>query len=120
VSFVARSGVVSSALFFGTPVKEIAEICAVSLRTAYRWKTGQAYPPPTALKLFLLYRDRRVLGEAWEGWLINRDTLVDPEGNATTQPQLRAYALNYQLLRELTRNDPAARDLLEKYSRIAG
>lgn len=116
---MARTSVVFG-IFYSYPASLIAEYCGVSVRTATRWKTGQTKPPPSAIKLFILHRDRRVLGAEWEGWLINKDTLVDPEGNATTQPQLRAYALNYQLLRELLRGDPAAREAFERFSRIAG
>lgn len=99
---------VVSIVFSGFPPEVISDWCAVSIETARRWKSGQTNPSPTALKLFALYRDRLILGQEWDGWLINRSTIVDPEGNATTQGQLRAYYLNLQLLAQLCRSNEDA------------
>lgn len=107
-----RSRVISS-VFYGIPAELIADWCGVSLETARRWKTGQTQPSASALKLFVLYRDRKVLNKEWDGWLINRETLVDPEGNATTQGQLRAYAHVYALCQELARGNDEAQKILE-------
>ena len=57
------------------------------------------------MKLFMLHRDRKVLGNEWHGWEIKRGVLVNPEGSETTQGQLRAYYLVYQLCHELARTD---------------
>lgn len=99
---------VVSSVFYGISAELIAEWCAVSVETARRWKAGESHPSPTALKLFAIYRERLVLGQEWHGWLINKATIVDPEGNATTQGQLRAYYLNLQLLAQLCRGNEVA------------
>lgn len=118
-ALVSRSNVVFGP-FYGYPSELVAEWCGVSVRTATRWKTGQSRPPPSALKLFLLHRERRVLGKEWAGWLINQNTLVDPEGQSTTQGQLRAYAHVYALCRELARRDKDAVALLDRLIAMAG
>jgi hypothetical protein len=110
---VARSNVVSS-LFYGVSAEVIAEWCAVSVKTAKRWKRGESPPTASAMKLFRLHRDRQVLGAEWDGWLINGGTIVDPDGNETTQEQLRAYVFVYQLCRELAREDPQALQTLQR------
>lgn len=108
---------VVSSVFYSYPPEVIAEWCAVSIETAQRWKAGESRPSSTALKLFALYRDRLVLGQEWNGWLVNRATIVDPEGNATTSGQLRAYYLNLQLLAELCRrNEDAYADYVRNLS----
>lgn len=116
---VSRSNIVFGP-FYGYPAELIADWCGVSVRTAARWKSGISQPSPSAIKLFELHRDRRVLGKEWEGWLVNQATLVDPEGNSTTQGQLRAYAHVYALCRELSRNDEFAKGLLDRIVAMAG
>jgi hypothetical protein len=37
-------------------------------------------PNPQARRLFLLHREGRVLGDAWAGWRVHADRIVDPEG----------------------------------------
>ena len=104
---------VATSPFYGYSVELLAQWCMVSVETAARWKRHEAEPSRQAMALFELHRDRRVLGDAWPGWLVNGNRLVDPEGNETTQGQLRAYAHVYQLVRELARRDPAAAASLE-------
>ena len=77
-------------------------------------------PSPQALRLFELHRDRRILGAEWDGWLVNNAELVDPEGNATTQGQLRAYYQVYQLCHELMRGNDAAQAEFDAIVRLAG
>lgn len=92
-------------LFYGYPVEVIAAWCHVSASTAYLYKIGHRKPSAQALRLFQLHRDGRVFGDEWEsGWLVRGSTLVDPDGNATTQGQLRAYWFVMQLARELARD----------------
>jgi|HubBroStandDraft_1064217.scaffolds.fasta_scaffold145682_3 hypothetical protein len=84
-------------IFDGFPAEVIARWCAVSVKTAELYKAGVRRPSRQSLRLFALHRDRRLLGDAWAGWLINGDSIVDPEGNATSARQLRAYFLVVQL-----------------------
>ncbi|MEO8465258.1 MAG: hypothetical protein ABI640_07935 [Gammaproteobacteria bacterium] len=101
----SHSNVVSGT-FFGYSAERVAEWCSVSVRTATRWKRGLAMPSPQALLLFELHRDRKILASPeWDGWIAKGALLVDPEGNETTQGQLRAYFSVYQLVRELTRGN---------------
>jgi hypothetical protein len=91
-------------VFYSYPVALVAEWCAVSLATAASRKCGVAKPSRQALRLFELYRDGRVLGGAeWDAWRVDGSRLVDPEGNSTTQGQLRAYALAIRLFLEMAR-----------------
>lgn len=96
-------------IFYGYPPKLIARWCGVSVATARRWKrSGRA--PHAALRLFRAYRDQRVLDEHWVGWTVHQGVLTDPEGNVTTQGQLRAYSLVMQLAADLAARDPEARE----------
>ena len=94
----------TAAVFYGYPVELIQQWCGVSRQTAYLYKIGARTPSRQALRLFVLHRDRRVLADSWDGWLVNKDRLVDPDGNETTQGQLRAYWMVVQLARELARD----------------
>lgn len=116
---MSQSNVVFGA-FYGFPAQVVADWCGVSVRTAERWKDGRSRPSRSALRLFTLHAERRVLGKEWNGWLINQATLVDPEGQSTTQGQLRAYAHVYALCRELARRDKDAVALLDRLIAMAG
>jgi hypothetical protein len=116
---VARSPVVSS-VFYGYPAELVAQWCGVTVRTAERWKRGERRPSTSAVKLFELHRSRRVLGSEWNGWLVKDALLVDPEGNETSQGQLRAYYLVYQLCLELKRGDASAEATFAEIIRAAG
>jgi Phage protein len=91
-------------VFYSYPVEVVADWCSVSLATAASWKCGVAKPSRQALRLFELHRDGRVLSvDAWTAWRVQEDRLVDPEGNSTTQGQLRAYAVAIRLFLEMAR-----------------
>jgi hypothetical protein len=104
---VRSSRVATLSPFYGYPPELIAAWCGVSVPTARRWKRGVAAPRP-ALRLFTLYRDGKVLDQHWEGWRTHKGTLTDPDGNSTTQGQLRAYWAVLQLGADLARRDPEA------------
>lgn len=107
--------------FYSFPAELIAEWCAVSVETARKWKNGDQQPSRSALKLFRLHAARRVLAApAWDGWSVRDDRILDPEGNETTQGQLRAYYLVYQHCRELAKRDCDATAELERLMRMAG
>ena len=91
------------AVFYGYPVELIQQWCGVARQTAYLYKIGARKPSKQALRLFVLHRDRRVLAESWDGWCVKKDRLVDPDGNETSQGQLRAYWMVVQLAHELAR-----------------
>ena len=96
---------VVSLVFSGFPAEIIAEWCGVSVETAQRWKSGRAQPSRPALRLFELHRSRKVLASpGWDGWAVNGDALVGPDGKQFTHGQLAAYELLYQLCYELGRD----------------
>jgi hypothetical protein len=102
--------VLKFSIFYSFPAKVIASWCGVSPATALLWKQNKRKPSRQALRLFALHRDELLLGETWRGWKVRGGTLVDPDGNATTQRQLRAYWLIMQYAAELAKRDPAEQE----------
>jgi hypothetical protein len=98
--------VLKFSIFYGYPASLIAAWCGVAPATALLWKQNKRKPSLQALRLFTLHRDEMLLGEPWRGWKVRGDTLVDPDGNATNQRQLRAYWLIVQYASELSKRDP--------------
>jgi hypothetical protein len=92
--------------FYGYPAELVARWCAVSVDTAKLYKAGKRKPSRQSLKLFALHRDGHILGEEWRGWCAREGKLTDPEGNSTSQTQLRAYWIIIQYAAELARRDP--------------
>lgn len=76
----------------------------MSRQTAHLYKIGARRPSKASQRLFRLYRDGRVLAEGWDDWRAQKDVLIDPDVNRTTQGQLRAYWILIQLARELARD----------------
>jgi len=68
------------------------------------------------VRLFMLYRDRRVLGADSKDWIVKQDGIVDPDGNETSRSQLHNYFWIVQLARRLAyeRDDPLAQGEFEK------
>ncbi len=95
------------AIFYGYPVELIARWCAVSIGTARLYKSGKRKPSIQALRLFTLHRDNLILSGEWRGWKINGDSIVDPDGNATTRGQLHGYSLILQWVAAVAARDPA-------------
>jgi hypothetical protein len=85
------------------------------VKTAREWKAGRRKPSLQALRLFGLYRDRRVLTAEWRGWVVKPNAIVDPDGNETGRSQLFGYFLVLQWASELASRDPAT---LEHYHQI--
>ncbi len=113
---VAKSNVVPMTPFGGYSNEWIAEVCCVSPKTVRDWRFGRKKPSLQALKLFRLHAERRVLDEGFKGWLVNKGTLVDPEGNILTQGQLRSYYLKLSYLSSLCEtNGP---EFLREYWRL--
>lgn len=106
-------------LFYGYPDWLIAGVCVVHIQTARHWKSGIRKPGPTALRLWQLYVDGRILSDAWERWGVRGDALCTPEGQEMTQQQLRAWPFIWQLAQLHARTDPRAADQLANVFRIA-
>ena len=105
---------IPQAVFWGYPASVLREWCRVSDTTARLYKSGVRRPSKAVLRLFILHRDRRVLGEAWEGWRLVDDKLWSPEGIGLTQGQIRAYQQVYALAFELARRGSPERELLDR------
>jgi len=90
-------------IFHGYPAELVAEWCGITVRSARAYKSGARKPPKPVVKLFLLHRDERVLTGKWRDWVVRGDTIVDPEGSATTRAQLHGYWLIMQYARDLAR-----------------
>ena len=101
------SSAIRPAIFSGYPVELVARWCAVSLSTARQYKSGKRNPSLQALRLFTLHRDQLVLTNQWRGWKINGDSIVDPDGNATTRGQLHGYSLILQWVAAVAARDPS-------------
>jgi hypothetical protein len=108
-----------AAAFYGYPDTVIAQVVCCSLPTARCFKYGMRKPGKTAFKLWSLYISGRILGDVWQGWRAADGELFDPEGNRTTQSQLRAYAHVWALARELARGDVHATAELDRISNMA-
>jgi hypothetical protein len=86
---------------YGIPIKEIARICRVSIKTATRWKSGKTCPPVSAR--LLLAGDMGCLDSGWDGWRVRNSILYSPEGWPITPnevlavPLMRAQIVAYQL-----------------------
>lgn len=63
---------------YGIGIKEIAECCGVTERTARRWKEGTRCPPASAL--MILRRDLGCFSEHWKGWTIRDKDITAPWG----------------------------------------
>jgi len=96
-------------LFFFS-LNEIARICEVSLKTAKRWKAGQAVPPSTAL--MVLQRDLGCFHPAWEGWQIREGVLYSPEGWAATPGDVLSIQFTQSQLATYRSENRALKDAL--------
>ena len=93
----------SSALnpFYGFTAEVIAEVCGVSVGTAEHYKAGRRKPPTPTLRLFRLYRDRKVLSdEHWEGFRVVDDKFFPPKGRPFTTAHLYLWELLWHALAE--------------------
>lgn len=87
----------------GITINEIAAICKVSVKTATRWKRGQAVPPATAL--MILSADIGHLAADWRGWTVRGNELISPEGWAITMGAVLSAPLLRAQLRALQIED---------------
>jgi hypothetical protein len=88
-------------IFHGYPAELIAEWCGISVASARLYKVSKRKPSKAVAKLFLLHRDRRVLGPQWQDWIVKPDSIVDPDGNETSRSLLHNYFWIVQFARRL-------------------
>lgn len=104
-----RPKAITAALFQSYPASLIAEVCLCSQQTAYHWKSGIRRPSDRALKLWKLYRDERILTDAFRGFRVRANRLIDDDGQELTPGQFRAYVFVLQLCAEYAQQlGPAA------------
>lgn len=98
---------------YGIPIKEIARRCAVSEKTATRWKLGTTCPPKTAL--WILTGDLGCFHPDWKGWYVHpRDgDLVSPEGWCVTVGDVLASPLQRALLATYRSENVAMKSALD-------
>jgi len=101
-------------LFYSYPDWLIAEVCRVHIQTARHWKSGIRKPGPTALQLWSLYVQGRILPDEWQGWGVRKAMLCDPEGHEISQAQLRAWPFVWQLAAEYGKLNAGASELLSR------
>ena len=79
---------------YGIPAEVIADICRVDASTARRWKSGSRRIPYAAQAL--VSGDLGAFSKSWEGWRVQGDSLLSPDGwkisrqDALTVPLLQA------------------------------
>jgi hypothetical protein len=93
-------------IFNGYPPELIAQWCGVTVDTAKLYKSGARKASRAVLRLFVLHRDGRVLGEGWQGWQARAGTIADPDGNVTSARQLMNYFFVMQFAAALAAQDP--------------
>lgn len=96
---------------FARPIKEIARICGVSLRTVRRWRDGTRRPPDTAL--MLLSRDLGYLDPHWRGWTIRGEHIVSPEHWRVSRNDALSVPLLHQQISVLKAENRRLQEALE-------
>lgn len=86
--------------FYGYPAEVIAEWCGVSVGTAEHYKAGRRKPPTPVLRLFRLYRDGKVLDEAWKDFRISQGKLFGVDGRPVRPSDIVLVGLLWQSLAE--------------------
>ena len=86
--------------FYGYPPELIAEWCGVSIGTAEHYKAGRRKPPTPVLRLFRLYRDKKILGQEWHEYRVIDDKMFGPDGRPIKRSDLVLIGLVWQALAE--------------------
>ena len=88
--------------FYGYPAELIAEWCGVSIGTAEHYKAGRRKAPTPVLRLWRLYRDRRVLSDdAWDGFRVINNQIFAPGDSRPMNPEhFYLWGLVWQALAE--------------------
>ena len=87
--------------FYGYPAKLIAEWCGVSVGTAEHYKAGRRKPPTPVLRLFRLYRDKKILSdEYWEDFHVVDDKIFGPNDRPMRPSDFSHWGLIWQALAE--------------------
>ncbi len=71
---------------YSLPAEVIAHRCGVTLATARRWKLGRSRIPYTAA--VALSGHMGAMSPEWQGWRIQDDALITPDGDRISQAAL--------------------------------
>lgn len=102
--------------FYGYPAELIAEWCGVSVGTAEHYKAGRRKPSTPVLRLFRLYRDRKVLGDEWSEYRVIDGRIFGPDGKSIRPVDIALSSLLWQALSERDPNGYYA--LLERAAHL--
>lgn len=102
--------------FYGYPAEVIAEWCGVSVGTAEHYKAGRRKPPLPVLRLFRLYRDGKILDDAWSEFRITKGIMYGVDGRGVRPSDVVLTGLLWQALAEL--DPPTYRELLRRARQI--
>lgn len=114
---VSRRSVTRLTPFYGYPAEVIAQWCCVSIGTAKKYKNGQRKPSKSAMHLFELYRDGRILDDAWNGYRCVNGQLWDNSGKSVRPGHFQMLGLLWHALSEA--DNRSYRELLERFANIA-
>lgn len=81
----------------GLSAEQIACLCQVDVATARRWKSGRTRIPYCASMILL--GDLSVFGKHWDGWLVNGDSLISPDGWTVNRNHALSVPLQEALLK---------------------
>ena len=87
--------------FDGYSAKVIAEVCGISIGTAYNYKAGRAQPPVPTLRLFRLYRDGRIAGPEWGDYKLHQDKFFGAENRHVNAAHIAHLALVCETLAQI-------------------
>lgn len=60
--------------------KQVADLLDVTVRTVQNWETGGARIPWMAFRMLRILTGYALPGKAWEGWTVQGDRLIAPNG----------------------------------------
>jgi hypothetical protein len=84
--------------FYGYPAEVIAEWCGVSIGTAEHYKAGRRKPPTPVLRLFRLYRDKKVFGPDWDDYYVVGRKLFGNGGKYICPEDIQTWELMWQIV----------------------
>ena len=84
-------------------IERACELFGRTERTLWNWN---ANPPSHVLEVIKLHGSRHRMPEGWENWYFDRHWLVDPDGNAFNQRDVKNLWIERQVTRSI-RGDTA-------------
>jgi hypothetical protein len=78
---------------------QCAAFLRLSVATVRSWETGRTHASLSAIHVLRLYRlgDLGALHDAWNGWTINRNGLISPDGKVFAERTMRIWWLTSEM-----------------------